>query len=464
VKRLTKPKLIKGEGNVIYKEFKDLKLSTLGFGAMRFPVDEKTRKIDEEKATEMIEHAYNNGVNYFDTAFFYHGGESERLLGKALAKFPRDSWYYGTKFPGNFIAYKDDKLLFDAEWAGMEKMTFNTPAAVFEYQLKNCGVDYFDFYMIHNITESTYSFYTNEKLGIIDYLLEQKKAGKIKHLGISTHGRYETIDRFLNSYDCFEFALMQLNYLDWSLQEAGKKYELLTKRGVPVIVMEPVRGGKLADPGEKAEAILKAARPNDTPASWAFRFLQSLPNIPVIISGMTTMEQLKENIGIFSKEASMAESEKAVLMQVAETFGDFVPCTSCRYCVDACPMQLDIPMLLTLHNENCFESSWMVGGAIRSMKEDKKPHNCTGCGACSRILISRRFSGSLGRYWKRIKSKLLLLHHLKKLPLLPFQQIRHIQPVRASAAARAAANAIVHAPHVVLPFLIGKLPNRRPAQ
>jgi len=179
---------------MIYKDFKNLKLSTLGFGAMRLPTTKEPEKIDEEKATELFEYAYNNGVNLFDTAFFYHGGESESLLGKVLDKFPRDTWYLADKFPGNMMDYEDGKLLFDAEWAGMEKMTFNDPLEVFEHQLKNSGVDYFDFYMVHNIAESTYDLYTNEKLGIVKCLVEQKKAGRIKHLGISTHGRYETID------------------------------------------------------------------------------------------------------------------------------------------------------------------------------------------------------------------------------------------------------------------------------
>jgi len=368
---------------VIYKNFKDLKLSTLGFGAMRFPMDEKAKKINEEKATEMLEYAYNNGVNYFDTAFFYHGGESEQILGKVLAQYPRDTWFYGTKFPGNFLTYSDGKLIFDAEWSGLEKMTFNGPAELFEYQLKNCGVDYFDLYMIHNITESTYSLYTNEELGIIDYLLKQKKAGRIKHLGLSTHGRPETIEKFLNSYDCFEFVLMQLNYLDWTLQEAGKKYDIITKHGLPILVMEPVRGGLLTTPGKEAEALLKAARPNDTPASWAFRFLQSLPNVIVSVSGMSTMEQLKENIDTFSKSDPMTDSEKAILQQIVDNMASFVPCTSCRYCCGVCPQKLDIPVLISAYNEAAHELTWYVQEFMDTLEDSGKPQACTACGACS---------------------------------------------------------------------------------
>jgi len=350
---------------------------------MRLPMDEKSKKIDEVKATELIEYAYNNGVNYFDSAFFYHGGESERLLGKAMSKFPRDTWYYSNKFPGNFMDYVDGELLFDAEWAGMEKMKFNSPAEVFEYQLKNCSVEYFDFYMLHNLAESTYDFYTNEELGTIDYLVREKNAGRIKHLGFSTHGRYETLDKFLSVYDCFEFALVQLNYLDWTLQEANKKYDVFTKHGLPVFAMEPARGGLLAAPGEEAEALLKASRPNDSPASWAFRFLQSLPNVYVSVSGMSNMEQLKDNIKTFGKSDTMTDTEKALLQQIVDNMASFVPCTSCRYCCGVCPQKLDIPMLIATYNEASNKFAWYVEDIMETLKDNEKPQACTACGACS---------------------------------------------------------------------------------
>jgi hypothetical protein len=368
---------------MIYSNFKGLNLSRLGFGIMRLPVTEPDKLVDEGKAMELIEYAYRNGVNYYDTAYFYHSGESERVIGKALAQFPRDTWYLADKMPGNFMSIVDGAIKLELDGMNMESAVFDGPAGVFERQLESCSVDYFDFYMLHNLSEATYELYTDEKIGIVDYLVGQKKAGRIRHLGISTHARPDTLEKFLNHYDCIEYAQIQLNYLDWSLQEAGKKYEILTNRGIPVIVMEPVRGGKLADPGEKAAAMLKAARPNDTPASWAFRFLQSLPNIPVVISGMTTMEQLKENISIFSKEDTMAEHEKAVLMQVAETFGEFVPCTTCRYCCGVCPQKLDIPLLLSAYNEAKYEVSWYVHDILETLTDDKKPQACTACGTCN---------------------------------------------------------------------------------
>jgi len=269
---------------VIYRQFQDKKLSWLGFGCMRLPMAED-KTIDEQKAMDMVDRAYKNGVNYFDTAYFYHSGNSQRFLAKALNRYPRDTWFLGSKLPGNMMSVDEKGIHVDVKGFGMENKTFANIAEVFEYQLKECGVDYFDFYMLHNIAEGTYSLYTDEKLGFVDYLLEQKKAGRIKHLGFSAHGRPETIESFLKWRNCFEFALLQLNYLDWDLQEAGKKYEILTKYGVPVFVMEPVRGGKLANPDEKVLAILKSARPDDTAASWAFRYLQSLPNVACVVSG-----------------------------------------------------------------------------------------------------------------------------------------------------------------------------------
>ena len=371
---------------MIYKDFKGLKLSTLGYGGMRLPTtDRQEHIIDEAGAAKLVEYAYNNGVNYFDTAFFYHAGGSERVLGNILAQFPRDTWYLADKMPGNFMDIVDGKIEMDLGSMGMKNMTYNDPSEVFEYQLNATGVDYFDFYLLHNVTESTYELYTDEKLGMVDYLIEQKKAGRIKHIGFSTHGRDETIDKFLKHYDCFEFVMMQLNYLDWTLQEAGKKYEVITKHGLPVFVMEPVRGGKLSNPGEITEAILKESRPNDSAASWAFRFLQSLPNVSVVISGMSTMEQIEENIEIFSKNNPTTGEEKDILWKAVESMASFVPCTSCRYCCEACPQKLNIPMLIATYNEAANIYDWYITDILETLTDNEKPQACTGCGACSSL-------------------------------------------------------------------------------
>jgi len=369
-----------------YTKFKGLDISRLGFGIMRLPLIEPDGPpggpIDEEQAIELIRHAYNKGVNYFDTAFFYHGGESERIIGEALKVFPRDTWYLADKMPGNFMEAVDGKLKVNMGPNADDAQIFNSPAEVFETQLKKCGVEYFDFYLLHNFAEVTIDLYTDEKWGFIDYLIKEKKAGRIKHLGFSTHAGYECLEKILNMFDCFEFVQIQHNYIDATLQDGEKKYNLITKHGLSVIIMEPVRGGKLANPGERATAILKAARPDASPASWAFRYLQSLPNAAVILSGMSTVEQVDENIETFSKDDPMTDADRAVINQVVESMGDFIPCTSCRYCVSSCPRSLDIPMLLTAYNEAVIEYSWLVEIMLKKAAEDGGPGACVNCGAC----------------------------------------------------------------------------------
>jgi len=365
-----------------YVDFKNLKISKLGFGAMRLPVTEEGGPLDEEKAIELLQYAYENGVNYFDAAYFYHKGESEGILRKALSKYPRETWYLADKLPGNFMEVEDGKLKIEVGFANIEGEIFNNCAEIFELQLKRCGVEYFDFYLLHNVCEDTYDLYTDEKLGFIDYLLSEKKNGRIRHLGFSTHAEYETLEKFLNKYDCFEFVQLQMNYLDWTLQEAGKKYELLTSRGLPVVVMEPIRGGKLASPGKAAVGMLKSVRPEYSPAQWSFRHLLSLPNILVILSGMSNMQQLKENLDTFSTDVPFTQTDKDTLDKVAESMAAFVPCTSCRYCCDVCPKALDIPALISAYNEAAFEFSWIAEDMVAKFSEDKKPGACIRCGAC----------------------------------------------------------------------------------
>ena len=368
---------------MIYKQFKNLQLSSLGFGVMRMPATEPGygAPIDYAKATELIEYAYEHGVNYYDTSYFYHGGDSESFLGKTMAGVPRNSWYLASKMPGNMMKFESGKL----EVMGKQ---FANPLEVFELQMERCGVDYFDFFLLHNVSESTYGIYTDEELGIIDCLLEQKAKGRIRHLGLSAHGRHDTIDNFLNylenrSCNEFELVMIQLNYMDWSLQEANKKHAVITKHGLPVFVMEPLRGGRLANLNPKADTLLKNVRPNDSHAAWAFRYLQSLDNISVVLSGMSTIEQLKENLSLFSKHDPLTKIDAEILQQVIETMADLVPCTACQYCMEECPQSLDIPMLLTMYNEAKFEVAWFLQAALNSLKESEKPMACISCGKCS---------------------------------------------------------------------------------
>ena len=211
-----------------YSEACGEKLSRLGFGCMRLPLTEE-KAIDEAELQRMVDYAIAHGVNYFDTAYPYHGGMSEICIGKALARHPRGEWFLADKYPGHQIA------------------SSYHPEEIFEEQLKKCGVEYFDFYLLHNVYENSIGVYTDPRWGILDYFKEQKRLGRIRHLGFSSHARPDTLKRFLDDAgDSMEFCQIQLNYLDWSLQDAKTKYELLTERGIPVWVMEPLRGGRLA--------------------------------------------------------------------------------------------------------------------------------------------------------------------------------------------------------------------------
>jgi predicted aldo/keto reductase-like oxidoreductase len=369
---------------MIYKGFKELKVSWLGMGNMRLPVTGEKGPIDEAKARAVIDYAYEHGVNYFDTAFRYHQGESELVTGRALKHYPRDSFYLATKMPGHQMAYRNGKLELQGYLEG-----FDIPSVhdVFEKQLEKCQVDYFDFYLLHNMSESSYDLYTDRDLKMVDYLLEQKKKGRIRHLGFSSHGRPETIDNFLSWGEklfppgAFEFVQIQLNYLDWTLQNAAKKYEVITKHNIPVIVMEGVRGGRLATLNDTATAILKKARPNDSIASWAFRFLQGLPNVQVVLSGMTTLEQATENVELFSKADPLSADEQKLLQAAINSMADLVPCTACRYCTEGCPKSLDIPRLISLYNEQNFNKKFSSG----DLKPEELPAACISCGACSKI-------------------------------------------------------------------------------
>ena len=355
---------------MLYNDFQGLKLSRLGFGTMRLPLlpGGKDSDIDEAQVAEMTRYAIEHGVNYFDTAYAYHGSRSECVIGRVLKRYPRDSFYLATKFPGHQIAESYD------------------PKAIFEEQLQKCGVEYFDFYLLHNVCENSLHTYLDPRWGIVEYFNEQKRLGRIRHLGFSTHGRVETIETFLNRYgEHMEFCQIQLNYLDWTLQNAKGTYDLLTQRGIPVWVMEPVRGGKLAQLPEVLGAELKARRPQESEAAWAFRWLQALPNVKMILSGMSNLEQMKDNVATFERGAALTPEETALLAHIADSMHSVVPCTGCRYCCEGCPMGLDIPTLLKYYNEAKYAATLNLSMSIEAMQEDKRPSACVGCGQCAQV-------------------------------------------------------------------------------
>ena len=357
---------------MIYREFQDLRLSALGMGAMRLPVfSSDEADVDVKAAEEMIDYAMAKGVNYYDTAWPYHGGKSETVLGSALKKYPREQFYLADKFPGYDLA-NIDKV-----------------ESIFEEQLKKCQVSYFDFYLFHNVCEMNIDSYLDPKYRIFDYLVKQKKAGRIRHLGFSAHGNYDVMKRFLEAYGHeMEFCQIQLNYLDWKFQEADKKMELLREYHLPVWVMEPLRGGRLASLDQPYEEQLKALRPKESIPAWAFRFLQSLPEVTVVLSGMSNMEQLRANIETFGEEKPLEEKEKETLLAIAGEMVEKIalPCTACRYCVSHCSKELDIPFLLSLYNEHCFtEGGFIAPMALSSLTKDKQPDACIGCRNCEAV-------------------------------------------------------------------------------
>lgn len=351
-----------------YRNYRDtgIKTSLLGMGCMRLPlIGEDRTKIDYEKAQEIIDYAYAHGVNYYDTAYVYGDGASERFIGQALKKYPRESYYLTDKMPPWQMNTKED----------VERL--------FNIELERCGVEYFDYYLCHNINEETIERFLDPEIGAIPFLEEMQRQGKIRYLGFSSHGKPETLRRFA-SVRKWDFAQIQLNYLDWELQDAKQQYEILTELGIPVMVMEPVRGGRLASLCPEADELLKEARPDKSIASWALRFVAELPNVQVILSGMSTYDQVVDNVATFSAEDPMTEGEKAALDQALALLKKrfLVPCTACHYC-DGCPMGLDIPTLLSTYNEYALDKAPFSLMPITELPEEHQPKQCIACGACT---------------------------------------------------------------------------------
>ncbi len=358
---------------MIYRAFQDIQLSNLGMGAMRLPViSGNDGQIDEAAVFRMVDQAMAGGVNYYDTAWGYHNGQSEIVMGKALARYPREKFYLATKFPG-----------YDLRNMGKAE-------AIFEEQLRKCQVEYFDFYLFHNVCEMNIDAYLkDEKYRTYTYLIAQKRSGRIRHLGFSAHGSVEVIKRFLDAYGKdMEFCQLQLNWLDWDFQDAKAKVALLKEWNIPVWVMEPLRGGKLANLPEEDAAKLRALRPHEGIPAWSFRFLQSIPEVKVILSGMSNEEQMADNLRTFETDQPLSDQERAVLLALS---GDMtrrtaLPCTACRYCTTHCPKGLNIPWLLELYNEHIFTGGGFIAPmALMSLPEDKKPSACIGCRSCERV-------------------------------------------------------------------------------
>lgn len=348
------------------KKFKGIEdnPSLLGFGCMRFPkVHPDKPDIDEELALKMIDEAYQSGVNYFDTAYPYHAKLSEKFVGKALKRYPRQSFYLATKMPGWEIKNVDDAK------------------RIFNEQLENLQMDYFDYYLCHALSKKGFEIY--KEPGIMDFLYQMKKEGKIKHLGFSFHDTPEVLDEIIHTYE-WDFVQLQLNYLDWDFQDAKKQYEIVKDYGVPVIVMEPVRGGTLASLSEDAAKILKEAKPNKSIASWAIRYAASKEQVMVVLSGMSNLEQTRDNIQSLTDFEPVDEKDQMIIDQALELFlkNRTIPCTNCKYCMP-CPEGVNIPKIFKIYNQYAINKHKRAFiHAYENLDDAEKANNCIACGIC----------------------------------------------------------------------------------
>lgn len=350
------------------RKFKDKEVSLLGLGTMRLPCKTPLKResnplIDYEKGQELVDYAYKNGVNYFDTAYMYHVGKSEKFIGTALKKYPRESYFLADKLPIWLCPKKND----------MEK--------VFAKQLERTGADYFDFYLLHSLDKA--HFDKCEKFGAYDFLLKKREEGKIKNIGFSFHGTIDDLKRIVSSHK-WDFAQIQMNYLDWKNQDAKTQYEILTDAGIPVIVMEPVRGGKLADVDKNVADMFKKARPEKSIASWAISFVASHDNVLTILSGMNAMEQLSDNLDTLTDFEPLNESELKICENACAMINksDVIPCTGCDYCAD-CPQGVKISTIFDVYN--MFKKSEITKDqAIEEYnKIDVNASACVNCGKCA---------------------------------------------------------------------------------
>lgn len=340
-----------------------IETSLLGFGCMRFPTDEQG-KIDRERSRAMLEKALAAGVNYFDTAWPYHGGESELFVGEALKEHPRDSFYLATKLP-----LWEIKALEDVD-------------RIFERQLEKLQTEYIDFYLMHGINKGSWSEML--KLGVVEHLEQMKAEGKIRYLGFSFHDSYEVFEEVL-SYRDWDFCQIQLNYMDAEEQAGLKGYALAEQKGVPLVIMEPVKGGSLAAFASDIAEKFHAHDPQASMASYALRWVGSLPNVKVILSGMSSMEQVEDNLKTFDDFKPLSEAEQATVREVVELMNSRVQngCTGCRYCMP-CPAGVDIP-----GNFNCWNRYHMYQNYNvvkfhweKILGEEHQAKNCIKCGKC----------------------------------------------------------------------------------
>ncbi len=343
-----------------------VKTSLLGFGCMRYPTNEDG-SINEELAFDMLDKAYHAGVNYFDTAYPYHGGKGEPVTGRALDRYPRDSYYLATKLP---------------IW---EIRTLEDVERIFHEQLERLHKDYVDFYLMHALNKDRWELI--KKLGILEYCEKLRDEGKIRYLGFSFHDEYEVFEEIITSYH-WDFCQIQLNYMDKDSQATLKGVELAQKLGIPMVIMEPVKGGSLANLPDDITSIFKNIRPEASTPSWALRYVATFPNVKVVLSGMSNMEQVEDNLDTFGNFKPLNQKEQEAVAQVSDALRKRVKngCTACKYCMP-CPAGVNIPGSFGVWNEyhiygNVADTTWCW---TKEIPEEAKPRNCIKCGKCEKV-------------------------------------------------------------------------------
>ena len=349
-------------------------MKKLGFGLMRLPVTDPGDQgsIDIPMLEQMVDTFLDRGFTYFDTAYMYHSGKSETAIREALVKrHPRDSYTLTTKLPTMYLKEEGDNERF------------------FNEQLEKCGVEYFDYYLLHNLGEENYKL--AQRFNSFQFVQEQKEAGRVKNFGFSFHGSAKLLDEILTAHPEVDFVQLQINYLDWDSDniQSGLCHQVAVKHGKKIIVMEPVKGGVLASIPESAERLLREADPGMSPASWAVRFAASCENVVMVLSGMSSMEQLLDNTGYMGDFKPLTDGERDVLSKALDAINAAVavPCTSCRYCVDGCPMSIPIPEYFSLYNID--KRVVDAGGAVtqrmgynNAAQGHGKASECIECGQC----------------------------------------------------------------------------------
>ncbi len=359
-----KHEVILSENQIAKRKFKDLSVPLLGFGCMRLPM--RGEEVDMNELEKMVEYAMQHGANYFDTAYMYVDGKSEIAMGKVLSNYKREDIILADKSPAMYMKSKDDVK------------------RIFEEQLKKCKTDYFDFYMVHNINKNTIDNYRNFEM--FNQLNEFKKQGLVKYVGFSFHGTPEMLREVAPEHP-WDFAQLQINYLDWDVVKAHEQYDIVQAQKIPVTVMEPLRGGGLVNLSEKAAAKLKELYPDTTPAAFGLRWAASRSNVITVLSGMSNLKQMQENIQTFIDYKDMTEAEiKAAdeIAKIIQSQGE-INCTACKYCTEVCPRGINIPAAFALYNQyKVTNNKGIFSMYYSTLGESEKPDKCIKCGLCNK--------------------------------------------------------------------------------